>query len=98
MPPITTNISRKYYDFRFTVIEKLPFQDFSNINALGIIEFCLVKKSRSTQICHLCKPGSIGPITPMLHTMSPAIDFLVPEKKMFKGVLPYMGMTAISVM
>ena len=48
-----------------TVIEKLIFQDFSHINALGI-KFDLAIK--------------------------------VPEKKIFKGFLPYMGMVAILVM
>ena len=58
------NIPLKYYDFAWTVKEKWTFQDFSNINALGI-KFGLAVK---TQIHNLCKPGRAN--TPMLDTKS----------------------------
>ena len=39
------NIFRKYYDFRLnSYIEKITFQDFSNINALGVKFGLAVKK------------------------------------------------------
>ena len=38
----------------------------------------------------------VWPTYPMLHTKSQGL--LVPEKKIFKGFLPYMGVVAILVM
>ena len=77
------------YDFSLTVIERWPFQDFSIINALEIKFGLAVKRSRSTQIHHLCIPG---------RAHIPNATFQVPkpiQKKIFKGFLPYMGMAAI---
>ena len=40
----------------------------------------------------------MGPESPMLHTSFVEIGPAVPEKKIFEGFLPYMGMAAILVM
>ena len=38
----------------------------------------------------------VGHTSPMLHTKSQGNWPLVPENKMFKGVLPYMGVVALT--
>ena len=40
----------------------------------------------------------VGLTSLMLHTKSQVICLLVPEKKIFKGFLPYMGVVTILVM
>ena len=66
---------------------------FSYINALGIKFDLEVGQGQPRFIIYA---NLVGPTSPMLHTK--AIGLLVPEKKIFKGVLPYMGMKAILVM
>ena len=79
-----------------TVIEKY-ISRFSIINELGIKYGLTVKKVK-------VNPDSSFEQTwwglhPQCYILSPkAIDLLVPEKKIFKGFLSYMGMAEILVM
>ena len=58
---VKVNISRKYYDFHLNRYRKCTFQDFSNINSLGI-KFGLevkkkVKDNSDPSFVQSCKPG-----------------------------------------
>ena len=66
------NIFRKYmyYDFRLnSYIEKWTFQDFSNIDALGI-KFGLAVKKYQGQPCFIICANLVRPTSPMLYTKS----------------------------
>ena len=80
-----------------TVIEKWTFQDFSQINTLGI-KFDLAIKQVKVNIDSSFVQIWKGP-HPQCYIPSPkAIGLLDPEKKIFKGFLPYMGVVANLVM
>ena len=70
------------------------FQDFSIINALGIKFGLEVKKGQGQPGSIICA-NLVGPSSPIIHTKSQG--HLVLEKKIFKGLLLYMGMAAILV-
>ena len=70
---------------------------FFNINALGIKFGLAVKKVKVNPDSSFVETRQ-GP-HPQCYIPSPkAIGLLVPEKKIFKGVLPYMGMVTILIM
>ena len=75
--------SRKYYDFCLnSYYRKMKiFKDFSKINALGFkFGIAAKKRSRSTHIYNLCKPGRSH-----IHNVTKAFGLLVPEGDIGKG-------------
>ena len=89
---ISFTISCKYYDIHLNShrnMNILRFLQYKYIrNQTGIV----VKRSRSTQIHHLCIPGRAHmPKITYNVPSSKAVGLLVPENEILKGVLPYIG-------
>ena len=94
---IRFKISCKYYDFHL--------KSYRNMNIIRLFQYkyirnqtgMAVKRSRSTQIHHLCKLGRAH-IPNVTYQVPRPLVFWFQRRRFLKGFLPYMGMAAILVM